>query len=678
MIELALPAGSLESALTAFNHGADAVYFGLKEFSARKGAVNFSFEDLSKIRRYSLENGKKTYITLNTLIDDESIDRVCKMLDEISFYGTDGMIIQDLGVASIIRKYYPNLPLHGSTQLAVHTSDGVKVLQDLGFERVVLSRELTIKEIEKIRKECPDVELKVFIHGALCYGFSGLCSASALKCNRSANGGECAQICRSWFSDKQSGKKGYFFSMQDMAAGERLIELNNMGIDSAKVEGRLKSPEYVAAVTEYYRSILDKGYYTKEEENSVKTTFQRKSSDAYLSYKPDRESLVSVNYPGHLGLYVGKVISEKGKQRVIEAEENIENHDGLQYLKSDQNGLLVAEKFSASIVKKDSAFTTLYIDTDMRLQGYSIYKISDSTKREKTPNTNLPLYRKPIDIRVVLDKTAITATYNNTILKKDIALEEAKNKKDIKAIFEKAFSESGTSKYTLKRIEVINNSGLDYPFIVPSFLKEFRRNFYELLDSEKIASVKIEEPQIIKEGFTLPNRYLLDSDLPWSIEVKKLDGRAYITLPPITFDEKALWAKVVDKIAPYEHVTIGLNNISQVSFAKAHPEYDYFADIYLYLPNRFALELLNNEIPNLIGGYLWFERNNYSHTWPFKPTITNYEPPYFISRTCYRHDALGLPCKGCKRHEDFKISQAPDTFTVKVRDCITVVRRDRN
>ncbi|MDD5973893.1 MAG: DUF3656 domain-containing protein, partial [Spirochaetales bacterium] len=528
------------------------------------------------------------------------------------------------------------------------------------------------------RKECPDVELKVFIHGALCYGFSGLCSASALKCNRSANGGECAQICRSWFSDKQSGKKGYFFSMQDMAAGERLIELNNMGIDSAKVEGRLKSPEYVAAVTEYYRAILDKGHFTKEQQDSVKTTFQRKSSDAYLSYKPDREPLVSVNYPGHLGLYVGKVVSEKGKQRVIETEENIENHDGLQYLKSDQNGLLVAEKFSASIVKKDSSFTTLYIDTDMRLQGYKIYKISDSTKREKTPSTNLPLYRKPIDIKIVLDKTAIHATYNNTSLKKDINLEEAKNKKDINAIFEKAFSESGTSKYTLNSLEVINNSGLDYPFIIPSFLKEFRRSFYELLDSEKPKKTNIVEPLKIKESFTLPNRYLLEADLPWSIEPKILGDRVYITLPPITFDEKALWNKVLENIEPYKKVTIGLNNISQIRFAKAHPEHDYFADIYLYLSNRFTLELLNNEIPNLIGGYLWFERNSYSHSWPFEPTVTNYEPPYFISRTCYRHDALGLPCKGCKRHEDFKISQAPDTFTVKVRNCITVVRRDRN
>ena len=678
MIELALPAGSLESALTAFTHGADAVYFGLKEFSARKGAVNFSIDDLSKIRRYSLENGKKTYITLNTLIDDDSMERVCSLLDQIAFFGTDGMIIQDLGVANIIKKYYPNLPLHGSTQLAVHTSDGVKVLQDLGFERVVLSRELSMKEIEKIRKECPDVELKVFIHGALCYGFSGLCSASALKCNRSANGGECAQICRSWFRDLQSGKKGYFFSMQDMEAGERLIELNNMGIDSAKVEGRLKSPEYVAAVTEYYRAILDKGYFTKEQQDSIKTTFQRKSSDAYLSYKPDRESLVSVNYPGHLGLYVGKVISEKGKQRVIETEENIENHDGLQYLKSDQNGLLTSEKFSASIVKKDSSFTTLYIDTDMRLQGYKIYKISDSTKREKTPSTNLPLYRKPIDIKIVLDKTAIHATYNNTSLKKDINLEEAKNKKDINAIFEKAFSESGTSKYTLNSLEVINNSGLDYPFIIPSFLKEFRRSFYELLDSEKPKKTNIVEPLKIKESFTLPNRYLLEADLPWSIEPKILGDRVYITLPPITFDEKALWNKVLENIEPYKKVTIGLNNISQIRFAKAHPEHDYFADIYLYLSNRFTLELLNNEIPNLIGGYLWFERNSYSHSWPFEPTVTNYEPPYFISRTCYRHDALGLPCKDCKRHEDFKISQAPDTFTVKVRNCITVVRRDRN
>ena len=678
MIELALPAGSLESALTAFSHGADAVYFGLKEFSARKGAVNFSFEDLSKIRRYSLDNGKKTYITINTLIDDEASSRVTQMLDQVAFYGTDGIIIQDLGIANIIQKHYPTLALHGSTQLAVHTSDGVKALQDLGFERVVLSRELSMDEIRRIRKECPDVELKVFIHGALCYGFSGLCSASALKCKRSANGGECAQICRSWFKDLQSGDKGYFFSMQDMVAGERLIELNEMGIDSAKVEGRLKAPEYVARVTEYYRAILDKGYCTKQEEDNIKTTFLRKSSDAYYSYKPDRPSLLSINYPGHLGLYVGKIISERGKHRVVKTNVNIENHDGLQYFIKDENGLYKAEKFSASISNKTGDTITLFIDDSANLIGKEIYKISDSTNREKVQNINIPLFRKDVDITIKLSNDEISASALGVEYKDSYSCQEAKNKKDLNEVFTKAFSQSGASKYTLGKLNVINATSFEYPFIIPSFLKEFRRSFYEKLDNIKLEKTKIDEPQANDEGFILPNRKLLEGDLPWSIEPKRINDRVYITLPPVSFDERALWDKVINNIKSYDKVTIGLNNISQIIFAKNHPEYDYFADIYLYCANKYTSEVFKREIPNYIGGYLWFERNSYISPWPVKPTITNYEPPYFISRTCYRHDAMGLPCKGCKRCEDFKISQAPDTFTVKVRNCLTVVTRDRN
>ena len=678
MIELALPAGSLESALTAFSHGADAVYFGLKEFSARKGAVNFSFEDLSKIRRYSLDNGKKTYITINTLIDDEASSRVTQMLDQVAFYGTDGIIIQDLGIANIIQKHYPTLALHGSTQLAVHTSDGVKALQDLGFERVVLSRELSMDEIRRIRKECPDVELKVFIHGALCYGFSGLCSASALKCKRSANGGECAQICRSWFKDLQSGDKGYFFSMQDMVAGERLIELNEMGIDSAKVEGRLKAPEYVARVTEYYRAILDKGHCTKQEEDNIKTTFLRKSSDAYYSYKPDRPSLLSINYPGHLGLYVGKIISERGKSRVVKTNVNIENHDGLQYFIKDENGLYKAEKFSASISNKTGDTITLFIDDSANLIGKEIYKISDSTNREKVQNINIPLFRKDVDITIKLSNDEISASALGVEYKDSYSCQEAKNKKDLNEVFTKAFSQSGASKYTLGKLNVINATSFEYPFIIPSFLKEFRRSFYEKLDNIKLEKTKIDEPQANDEGFILPNRKLLEGDLPWSIEPKRINDRVYITLPPVSFDERALWDKVINNIKSYDKVTIGLNNISQIIFAKSHPEYDYFADIYLYCANKYTSEVFKREIPNYIGGYLWFERNSYISPWPVKPTIANYEPPYFISRTCYRHDAMGLPCKGCKRCEDFKISQAPDTFTVKVRNCLTVVTRDRN
>ena len=208
MIELALPAGTIKEAMAAFKAGADAVYFGMKDFSARKGAGNFSAEDLSRIRRYALDNSKKIYITVNTLIDDKDLPRLYETLKTIDRYGCDGLIVQDLGVARIVRKDFPSLPLHGSTQLAIHTIAGVKELQSLGFERVVLSRELNLDEIRKIRKACPDVELKVFIHGALCYGFSGLCMASHLITNRSANEGSCAQICRSWFVDKEREAEG--------------------------------------------------------------------------------------------------------------------------------------------------------------------------------------------------------------------------------------------------------------------------------------------------------------------------------------------------------------------------------------------------------------------------------------------------------------------------------------
>ena len=150
--ELALPAGSLQCALYAFKGGADAVYFGLKSFSARKGAVNFSFEDVRKIKAYCQDNGKKFYITLNTLVSDADIPQVMELLKQLDYLAPDGIIVQDLGIARIMKKHFPALPLHGSTQLAVHTIDGVKELQRLGFSRVVLSRELSFDEIKAIRE----------------------------------------------------------------------------------------------------------------------------------------------------------------------------------------------------------------------------------------------------------------------------------------------------------------------------------------------------------------------------------------------------------------------------------------------------------------------------------------------------------------------------------------------
>ena len=236
--ELALPAGSLQCALYAFKGGADAVYFGLKSFSARKGAVNFSFEDVRKIKAYCQANGKKFYVTVNTIVTNRELQDVSLLLKQLEYLQPDGLIVQDLGIAKLIREKFPSLPLHGSTQLAVHTINGVKELQKLGFTRVVLSRELSFDEIKAIRKACPDVELKVFIHGALCYGFSGLCMASQFIAGtgsdglRSANRGSCAQICRTWFHCQETDSDSWLFSMKDLCLGQKVRLLEDEGVDS--------------------------------------------------------------------------------------------------------------------------------------------------------------------------------------------------------------------------------------------------------------------------------------------------------------------------------------------------------------------------------------------------------------------------------------------------------------
>ena len=644
MIELALPAGSLETAISAFNADADAVYFGMKEFSARKGAANFSIEDLSKIKRYASEHSKKIYVTVNTLVDDSESAAANRILAALDFYEPDGVIIQDLGLIRIIMEYYPDLPLHGSTQLAVHTVEGVRQMQDLGFERVVLSRELTLKEIEDIRKKCPDIELKVFIHGALCYGFSGLCMASANITGRSANRGECAQICRTWFTEEKTGENGYFFSLEDLNAGKTLVALNDMGIDSAKIEGRLKGNEYVCALTRYYKTILNGGD-TKELEDLVKTTFSRKSGQGYFYYKKERESLLS-GYPSHLGLECGIITGQRGNTITVKTDKTLHNRDGLQYFRTNSRGLDEPVKFACRITGKQSGYITLSHEEKDDVRGKKLYKI-------------------------------ITAEALGVSRSLAVTLSEAKKAYDIRTQVSSVFSQSDTSLYTLKELHIDNSSGLSCPFLPLSALKTLRREFYQALDAADRPAADISVSMECTKHFILPDRKRLSGDLPWSLDIKEIDGRKYITLPPVTFEEEKLFRKAGKIIEDNSDVIVGLNNIAQLRLAKAYPNARYFADIYLYLSNKWAARLIQNELgDSFIGGYLWLERTSYDTPWPVEPTVTDYCAPSFISRTCFRHDAMGLPCSYCKGKEDFHIFQNDVSYTVKVRNCLTVVEKN--
>ncbi len=284
--EILAPAGSMESVVAAVRSGADAVYIGAKDFSARASAENFSIDEIEKVTAYCRERNVKVYLTLNTLVFDSEITSALKLCQNAYKAGIDAVIVQDLGLALLIKKSMPKLPLHASTQMSVHTPSGAKALKKLGFKRVVLSRELSKAEIKEIA-DAVDIELEVFVHGALCMSVSGQCYFSAMLGSRSGNRGRCAQPCRLPF--KLKGGNGYALSLKDSSLVEYLKELEDMGVKSAKIEGRMKRPEYVAAAVRACRESLDYGKVSENTRDTLKNVFSRTGfTDGYYKGKRDK------------------------------------------------------------------------------------------------------------------------------------------------------------------------------------------------------------------------------------------------------------------------------------------------------------------------------------------------------------------------------------------------------
>lgn len=784
MMELALPAGSLQSALQAFKEGADAVYLGMRRFSARKGATNFSFDDLAALRKIADASDKKIYVTVNTIVTEDELPEVVSTLRQIAFIGTEGIIVQDLGVARLVRLLFPSIPLHGSTQLAVHTVEGVKAMQEAGFSRVVLSRELTLKEIRDIREACPDVELKVFIHGALCYGFSGLCMASQLLCDRSANCGACAQICRTWFtlepspisplSPKPADKDmrdAWFFSMSDLCAGPVVRELDRIGIDSAKIEGRMKSPAYVAAATRYYRAILDGTVSEQEEQqlhDELATIFARTSTKGWLAaYGRDGQEhpgqptvrttgpLGSVAYPGHIGVPAATVnaVLNTGNRTYLQVRllQPLAVRDGLMFLLPGPTAPTEPVKFSLSSMfdRRGVALTSaepgqqVAILVSSEISGFctdlhagdTLYRISAHDQAVALiHDENLPRRKRAVPLEVTLESNTLklSTTWGTdflpaTAVAKTYEIETSKAQKpqDIRANLTKVFGTSDTSLFTLGELTIQNLTGLsdEQVFLPLSVLKEIRRDWYELLDatlyrwfdsviddSEEYRSLMDSLPSVKKETETkLPWRSTIVSPtqdgLPW-VNVPtiaealskatykspkdvigllpEVDGMFYVPLSPVMFDESAYIESLnllVDELnlrRMIDSVLFGLNNIAQIRWARRQPVIRTFCDIYLYLGNGQAASQLLELLPTLEGGYYWLERHEWPtlKDWPFVPTVVEkkFVPPLFISRSCFRHDSLGLSCENCPRKGSWDISQHGKLYKVRVDHCVTTVQ----
>ena len=255
-MELLLPSGNIESFYAALEGGADAVYLGLKKFSARSRAMNFSLSQLYAMTNLAKKENVKIYVTINTLLKQNEIPELMNTLHALTQIPVDAVIIQDWGIYKLMKDYFPQLVIHASTQMGIHNSVGTDFNRKKGFERVILSRELTIKEIESIARKS-SIELEIFVHGALCYSFSGYCLYSSYLGGKSANRGECRQPCRRKYKADGNSHEEYLFNLSDLEVIHHVKKFNELGIASLKVEGRMKSAEYVYRVAQAYRSVLD-------------------------------------------------------------------------------------------------------------------------------------------------------------------------------------------------------------------------------------------------------------------------------------------------------------------------------------------------------------------------------------------------------------------------------------
>ncbi|MGB9803138.1 DUF3656 domain-containing U32 family peptidase [Desulfofundulus sp.] len=319
--ELLAPAGDWEGLVAAVQNGADAVYLGGKLYNARQGAANFGHEELQRAVDYAHIRGVRVYVTVNILLSDEELEDAARFLHFLQRAGADGVIVQDLGLATLARQVLPELPLHASTQMTVHNRAGVEKLLALGFRRVVLAREMSLEEIRAI-KDATGAELEVFIHGALCICYSGQCLLSSMIGGRSGNRGRCAQPCRLRYTlvdergrtvvePREVGE--YLLSPRDLNLSEHLPDLIRAGINSFKIEGRMKRPEYVATVVRVYRNLIDRAlaggdfFVTPEEARDLAQIFNRDFTTGYFFTRPGYE-LMSYKRPNNRGLFLGRVV----------------------------------------------------------------------------------------------------------------------------------------------------------------------------------------------------------------------------------------------------------------------------------------------------------------------------------------------------------------------------------
>ncbi len=508
------PAGDFEAMRAAVANGADAVYFGLDNFNARHRAANFTLEQLPETMRYLHDHNVKGFLTFNTLIFSDELPRAVEYIRQIASAGVDAVIVQDLGLAQLIRTTAPDLTIHGSTQMTLTEPRGIGFVRKLGVQRVVLARELSIEEIRKIAN-ASTMELEVFVHGALCVAYSGQCLTSEALGGRSANRGQCAQACRLPYDLVVDGQirdladKAYLLSPQDLAAYDLIDDLAAAGIACLKIEGRLKSAHYVAATTQTYRQAIDAAGVHKrfaispQQRADLEQTFSRGFSHGFLS-GVDHQTLIPGRFPKSRGLRIGTVaqITPRGLIINLEAKSNtsLKPGDGVVF---DEGHPEQDEQGGRVFIVKQRPRNQIEIELghgDVNLHaiaiGSIVWKTDDPALRKRLEHSfsrDEVVNRLPLDVKVrahVGEKLTITFTAagESTTATWDRVLEPAQKFPLNEQLLREQLGRLGDTPFELRRVELDIAGG---PMVPKSVLNELRRDAVMILKAGREAHARV-------------------------------------------------------------------------------------------------------------------------------------------------------------------------------------------
>lgn len=610
-VELLSPVGEWDSLVAAVQNGANAVYFGANEFNARMNSKNFDREELKKAIEYAKLRNVKTNLTLNILIKNNEFEKAMDLVEYAYKCGIDAIIVQDLGLAREIIKTFPDLDVHSSTQMTVYNLKDVQEIERLGFKRCVLARELSIDEIKHICKNS-NIEIEVFVHGALCISYSGQCLMSSMIGGRSGNRGKCAGTCRlpySLLKNKQMVDKGFLLSSKDVCTLDIIPELIKAGVKSFKIEGRMKSPEYVGLVTSVYRKYIDLAYNNREykvenqdRENLMQIFNRGGFSTGYLKGKLGKDMMFKYK-PNHIGVYIGQVEHYNPNKGYVKIKldkqlflgDSLSIKDGTckiselmignNNIKSGQKGQIVTVgRIYGKINNGDKAYRTVAINLNKEVEQVSN---KENIKRKLECEIHIK-ENEPITLALADKITGYKVKKNGLVPEKalNVGLTEDRIIKQLSKLGNTVFEidsinvELGEMLQTsIKDLNELRREAVQEleNKILQSFVREFKGTYKQLKNNiiQKVDTPKVSvclnnivpnmEYQKIKkvDNIYIPLRFFVNSKLKPQIKTITENFNTYLLMPTIS---KSNYEKInaMEFIKEYNLKGVVVSNLSQI------------------------------------------------------------------------------------------------------------------